>query len=71
MPSVCGVVAMVLLLSACPEGQRKAAEPSRGPAACSKAYEKCDLGQGRLGVCDVVECAPDAQEPCLACRSQH
>lgn len=54
---------------------------SKPAAQCSKAYDKCTLPSGVLGICDVVDCsdngtvsAPDAREvtpPCLACRSQH
>jgi hypothetical protein len=70
------VVCVGLALSACPE-----ATMSKPAAQCSKAYDKCTLPSGVLGICDVVDCsdngtvsAPDAREvtpPCLACRSQH
>jgi hypothetical protein len=44
----------------------------RAPAkSCGKAYEKCVLANGVLGVCDTIVCAPDATPPCLVCRSQH
>jgi hypothetical protein len=53
-------------LSACPEGAaQKLSE------RCSKAYEKCLLPNGVLGVCDTVACEPDKAPPCLVCRSQH
>ncbi len=60
----------VELLSACPEGQG-ARERQDSPGVCTKAYEKCELGKGLLGICDVIDCAPGVDEPCLQCRSQH
>jgi hypothetical protein len=53
-------------LSACPE-----TGSSKPPAACSKAYEKCTLPSGVLGICDTVDCSEGATPPCLVCRSQH
>ena len=53
-------------LSACPETQT-----GHAPTSCSKAYDKCELPNGVLGVCDVVECTEAATPPCLTCRSQH
>jgi hypothetical protein len=63
---------LLLLLSACPEAKAPRDGHSGTPAkGCSKAYEKCELAPGLLGICDVVDCAPGAPEPCLQCRSQH
>lgn len=65
-------VARTLLLlaamgaSACPD---KGGSPP--PTRCEKAYEKCTLSSGVLGVCDTVECAEGQPPPCLVCRSQH
>jgi hypothetical protein len=53
-------------LGACPDGSSQ-----KLSARCEKAYEKCLLDNGVLGVCDVVECEPDKTPPCLVCRSQH
>jgi hypothetical protein len=64
--SWCAALASVVLLSACP-GPRNDA-----PAAvCTKAYEKCQLASGVLGVCDDVDCPAGQAPPCLVCRSQH
>lgn len=60
------VCAAWLGLSACPEGASQ-----KLSATCSKAYDKCLLPNGVLGICDTVACAPDQAPPCLACRSQH
>lgn len=58
----------IVALTAC--GQHKG--PGDGPPAqCAKEYERCALKPGVLGVCNVVDCAPDQQPPCLVCRSQH
>jgi hypothetical protein len=38
---------------------------------CVKAYDKCTLSSGVLGVCDTVACSADQTPPCLECRSQH
>jgi len=65
-------LATSLALAACPEGNaRPHGKNEAKPRACTKAYEKCELGNGVLGVCDVVDCAPGIPEPCLHCRSQH
>lgn len=61
-----GALVSGLWLMACPEGA--AEKPS---ATCAKAYDKCLLGTGVLGICDHVECAEGKAPPCLACRSQH
>ena len=56
----------ILLLSACPDAA------DQGPTAeCTKAYEKCVLSTGVLGVCNIVDCPAGKPEPCLVCRSQH
>lgn len=34
-------------------------------------YEQCDLGGGKLGVCEIDPAARCETKPCLACRSQH
>jgi hypothetical protein len=53
-------------LVACPEAG------SGGPTNhCMKAYDKCMLPSGVLGICDMVECADDSSTSCLVCRSQH
>lgn len=57
----CGVLA-----AGCPEGSPKAP-----PGLCEKAYEKCSLSSGALGVCDVAVCPDGKAPPCLVCRSQH
>lgn len=55
-----------LLLAACPD-----AGVSKPAATCAKAYEKCMLASGVLGVCDPVDCPEGQATPCLVCRSQH
>lgn len=61
------IVALVLwTLGGCPEG--KTARPG---APCAKAYDKCVLESGVLGLCDPVECKPEQSAPCFVCRSQH
>jgi len=59
-------LASLALLAACPGGGEQ--PPA---AACVKAYEKCTLASGVLGVCDTVDCAAGQTPPCLVCRSQH
>lgn len=56
----------VLFLVGCPE--LKEASPS---AVCTKAYDKCKLPAGPLGVCDRRPCKSGEAEPCLVCTSQH
>jgi hypothetical protein len=53
-------------LAGCPGARER--EPEQ---ACRRAYDKCMLPTGVLGICDTVACAPGAMEPCLVCRSQH
>ncbi len=54
------------LLGGCPDAR------DQGPtAACSKAYDKCVLSTGVLGVCNIVDCPQDQAAPCFVCRSQH
>jgi hypothetical protein len=60
------VLSATLTLAGCPEIRGGAPE-----ARCVKAYDKCTLASGVLGVCDTVECAGDQTPPCLVCRSQH
>jgi hypothetical protein len=55
-----------LTLLACPESSAR-----KPAAACAKAYDKCVLANGVLGICDQVECAEGRAGPCLVCRSQH
>lgn len=55
----------LLLLLGCPE-----LEPPP-TADCKKAYEKCKLPDGPLGVCEVVDCAAEQKGPCYRCTSQH
>jgi len=57
-----------LALSGCPDPTPRGTEPA---ASCRRAYEKCTLPTGVLGVCDPVDCAVGQPEPCLVCRSQH
>lgn len=63
-------VAPLLLLAlwavGCPELQ-----PAAVPVVCGKAYEKCKLPSGPLGVCDRRPCPPGEAEPCLVCVPQH
>jgi hypothetical protein len=66
-----GMLASAALMG-CPEARGSRNSQGKAPAkGCTKAYEQCELGTGVLGVCDVVDCAPGAPEPCLRCRSQH
>lgn len=53
-------------LIACPE-----AASGKPADQCVKAYDKCTLPSGVLGICDMVDCADDAGASCLVCRSQH
>ena len=58
--------ALASALSACPEGaSEKVGE------RCRKAYDKCMLPTGVLGICDLVECENGQTPPCLVCRTQH
>jgi hypothetical protein len=62
--------ALALLLAAAISG----CPDTRAPSAqqpCARAYEKCTLASGVLGVCDPIDCANGAQAPCFVCRSQH
>jgi hypothetical protein len=61
-------VLAMLALCACPDPSGGTAKPAR---ECAKAYEKCTLPSGVLGVCDPVDCTVGQSEPCLICRSQH
>lgn len=56
---------LYLALAACPE-----LEPPL-TAECKKAYEKCKLPDGPLGVCEVVACKAGGSDPCFKCTSQH
>jgi hypothetical protein len=58
------LLAGTVLLLGCPNVE------SGAPTVCTKAYDKCTLPSGVLGVCDSVPCA-DGGDPCLVCRSQH
>lgn len=63
----CATIALasMVLVSGCPPG-------GGGPVkSCTKAYERCQLADGVLGICDTTACAPNATPPCLVCRSQH
>jgi hypothetical protein len=64
--SSCVALASGVLLAACPEGTTQ-----KLSATCHKAYDKCLMTTGVLGICDNVECAEGKVPPCLACRSQH
>jgi len=57
---------LALALAGCPD-----VEQAAPPTQCTKAYEKCTLREGVLGICDTTACAPGQSEPCLVCRSQH
>ena len=58
---------LAVTLAACPD----LASTSHPTTTCSKAYEKCVLASGVLGVCDPVDCPDNQPPPCLVCRSQH
>jgi hypothetical protein len=56
-------------LCACPDpGPHGGAN---APTVCVKAYDKCTLASGVLGVCDPIDCAAGQAAPCFVCRSQH
>lgn len=57
-----------LLLAACPGSS--ASKPVT-MTACVKAYDKCVLANGVLGICNPVDCPEGQAAPCLVCRSQH
>ncbi|HKU39719.1 MAG TPA: hypothetical protein VJR89_16275 [Polyangiales bacterium] len=59
-------IGLALAVGACPDSGASAPK-----ASCQKAYDKCTLASGVLGVCDVVDCPADRAPPCLVCRSQH
>jgi hypothetical protein len=59
------LVGTAALLLGCPSLEGGA------PKTCTRAYDKCTLPSGVLGVCDTVPCDPGQTEPCLVCRSQH
>ncbi|HKP59816.1 MAG TPA: hypothetical protein VJV78_23995 [Polyangiales bacterium] len=60
------LVAITTLLSGCPDPSSSGVR-----ARCVKAYERCLLSGGVLGVCDQVDCEPSQAPPCFVCRSQH
>ena len=60
------VVACCLLLAGCPAG-----ESARPTSECTKAYEKCVLPNGVLGICDTVLDSNEQTPPRLVCKSQH
>ncbi len=57
---------LLLLLCGCPD-----LEPSKISATCTKAFDKCKLADGPLGVCQEIECKAGEDKPCLKCVSQH
>ena len=62
-----GSLLIALLLGACPD----AGSTNQPKGTCSKAYDKCVLASGVLGVCDPVDCPENQPPPCMVCRSQH
>ena len=66
MASFCVALATGLSLAACPDGTSQ-----KLSATCHKAYDKCLVKAGVLGICDQVECAEGKAPPCLVCRPQH
>lgn len=67
-PSTCNALALILTaaISGCPDVHAPSAQQP-----CARAYDKCTLPSGVLGVCDVVDCNDGKQPPCFVCRSQH
>lgn len=59
-------IVAVLLACGCPDG-----EIGRASENCTKAYDKCTLPNGVLGICDSAEPTADEPTPRLVCRSQH
>jgi hypothetical protein len=53
-------------VSGCPDAHAPSAQQP-----CTRAYDKCTLASGVLGVCDTVDCPSAQQAPCFVCRSQH
>lgn len=66
--SKCSVIALILTaaISGCPDPHVPSAQQP-----CARAYDKCTLASGVLGVCDAVDCPSAQQAPCFVCRSQH
>lgn len=60
------VMLLLLFGAGCPE-----LESGSVPARCARAYEKCKLPSGPLGVCDRRACKDGETEPCLVCVPQH
>lgn len=60
------VLLLVPFTFGCPDVRQPPA-----PTVCEKAYEKCKLPDGPLGVCDRRPCKSGEPEPCLVCVSQH
>ena len=64
--AICCALLAPAMSAACPDPKQSAPQKD-----CAKAYEKCVLSSGVLGVCDTTECANGESGPCLICRSQH
>ncbi len=60
---IAGVLVLVLVLPACPEGAPVA-------TTCARVGDRCRMPDGPIGICGETlgECA---EPPCLACQSQH
>ena len=61
-----GVAVTFALLSGCPD----MGDPKPLPR-CAKAYDKCSISPGVLGLCEPIGCQIDQPPPCFVCRSQH
>ena len=57
--------------SAAPTSTSTAGSAGKPATTCVKAYDKCMLATGVLGICDQVDCQEGQAGPCLICRSQH
>lgn len=62
------IAAFALGAYGCPDPSERNGKPQE---LCRKAYDKCTLPSGVLGVCDVTDPPAGQTQPGLVCRAQH
>lgn len=67
------VLALALLLPACPPADKTDAAPSPGASAapCTKFGQTCEVSPGKLGTCVARDDCGGGPSPCFVCQSQH